>query len=97
MVPFSLVYFEGKWSEEEAALIEAAAEGAEQALYSGGTPCVEAPWVAVAHDAGPSGLYVASRQGNVEVMAAESPEALADKIRGAEAVVGRGHVQGTRR
>jgi hypothetical protein len=53
--------------------------------------------VAVAHDAGPSGLYVASRQGNVEVMAAESPEALADKIRGAEAVVGRGHVQGTRR
>ena len=57
----------------------------------------DADWVAVAHDAGPSGLYVASRQGNVEVMAAESPEALADNIRGAEAVVGRGHVQGTRR
>lgn len=88
MVPFSLVYFEGRWSDEEACLIEAAAEGAERALYSGGIPCVDAPWVAVAHDAGPSGLYVASRQGNVDVMAAESPEALADKIRGAGEAVG---------
>jgi hypothetical protein len=89
MVPFSLVYFEGRWTEEEAALVETAAEEAEKTLYSGGTPCVEAPWVAVAHDAGPSGLYVASRQGNVEVMTAESPEALADKIRGGETVAGR--------
>lgn len=81
MVPFSLVYFEGKWSEEEAALIEAAAEGVEETFCFAQNGDLSAPWVAVAHDAGPSGMYLASRQGRVDVMTAETPEALAEKIR----------------
>jgi hypothetical protein len=81
MVPFSLVYFEGQWSREEAALIEAAVEGVEATAVPGDRG---APWVAVAHETGPTGTYLASREGRVDVMAAESPEALAEQIRATE-------------
>jgi hypothetical protein len=84
MVPFSLVYFEGQWSREEAALIEAAVEGVEATAVPGDRGDRGAPWVAVAHETGPTGTYLASREGRIDVMAAESPEALAEQIRATE-------------
>jgi hypothetical protein len=81
MVPFSLVYFEGPWSEKDAALIEDAAQAVEAGSCSKQRGDLGAPWVAVAHDTGASGMYVASRQGNVRVLTAGTPEALARKIR----------------
>ncbi len=81
MVPFSLVYFEGKWLDEEAVLIEGAAERVETAFVPEWDSDLAAPWVAVAHDTGPSGMYIASRQGTPDVLVADSPEVLARKIR----------------
>ncbi|MEF8797400.1 MAG: hypothetical protein V5A22_06520 [Salinivenus sp.] len=81
MVPFSLVYFEGQWLDDEAVLIEGAAERVETAFFPEWDSEQDAPWVAVAHDAGASGTYIASRKGNLDVMVADSPEALARKIR----------------
>lgn len=81
MVPFSLVYFEGQWLDEDAVLIEGAAERVETAFFPERDSDLDAPWLAVAHDAGTSGAYIASRKGSLDVMIADSPEALAHKIR----------------
>lgn len=81
VTPFSFVYFEGAWTEEEMACVEAAAETAEASCPTGnrGRP---APWVAVSH--ADAGIYLASRYGRSEVLMAGSAEDLADEIRRAE-------------
>lgn len=77
----SLVYFEGAWSSEETAIIEAAAEEAE-AMASTRVPCSPfAPWVALAYPRRKEGTYLASRHGRPMVLRADSAEALAGKIR----------------
>jgi hypothetical protein len=44
MVPFSLVYFEGQWLDEDAVLIEGAAERVETAFFPEWDSDLDAPW-----------------------------------------------------
>ncbi len=77
----SLVYFEGLWSDEEAAVVEAAAEDAEMMASTRVPVSPIAPWVALAYPGRKEGTYLASRHGRPTVLRADSAEALADKIR----------------
>ncbi len=83
MISFSLVYFEGAWTEDEMARVEAAAEAVEasRSLDNRRRP---APWVAVAHTAEEAGVWIVSRYGLSEVLMAGSVEELTEEMDGSE-------------
>jgi hypothetical protein len=77
----SPVYFEGAWSNEEAAVVEAAAEEIETTASMRVPESSFAPWVALAYSERNGGTYLASRHGTSTVLRAESARGLAQKIR----------------
>lgn len=81
MATASLVYFEGRWSSDEQALIERAAEATEEMREPEAVQQRGAPWVALAHNTGASRVYLASRRGFSDTFRATSAEDLADQIR----------------
>lgn len=77
----SVVYFEGEWSSEDVALVEAAAKEVEAAASARVLFSTVAPWVALAYPGREEDTYLASRHGAPKVLRAESARDLAKKIR----------------
>lgn len=81
MAPPLLAHFEGDWSAEERALVEAAVEEAEANGLPEPSGELGASWVAIRRTSGNATYYMASRQRSTGALIEETVDGLADHIR----------------